>query len=33
MLVKTLEEVCSLSSKGLTSPWTVGTEREIEERI
>ena len=33
VLVKTVEEVCGLGSKGVTGPWTVGREREIEERI
>ena len=31
--MKTVENVCGLSSKGEASPWTVGREREIEERI
>ena len=28
MLVKTVEEVCGLSNKGVESPWMVGRERE-----
>ena len=31
VLVKTVEEVCALSSKGMTNPWTM--EREREERL
>ena len=33
VLVKTVEEVCGLGNRGVASPWTVGREREIEERI
>ena len=33
VLVKTVEEVCGRSSKGVASPWMVGRERGIEERI
>ena len=33
VLVKTVEEVCGLGSREVASPWTVGREREIEERI
>ena len=33
VLVKIVEEMCGLSSKGVASPLTVGREREIEERI
>ena len=34
MLVKTAEEVCcGLGNRVVASPWTVGREREIEERI
>ena len=33
VLVKTVEEVCSLCSRRLANPWTLGREREIDERI
>ena len=33
MLVKTVEDVCGINSKGMASPCTVGKEREIEKRI
>ena len=33
VLVKTVEEVCGLRNWGVASAWTVGREREIEERI
>ena len=33
VLVKSVKEVCGLGNRGVASQWTVGREREIEERI